>query len=256
MQPTQEFFLLISNSICFIWLLWALSTYRDTGTYKKYSISLSLDAPALTIVSSWRSLSLQRTCASHGFIPLSLLIFKGITCKDVASSWHDKCSAIRGEKTASSLPCVFVVTASKRKSICVNKEGGDKHLSSSCCVLGSALFYLSKAFIFSFRPFHYNTIEKWARGMWIPRVLTQVCLTLVPWSFFYTVTGTNRQGMLSVLSLYHRQAYMLSQISLCKAHLKTPFICGVAEWAQKKSIQKNRWGKHCMWYVKMIINHP
>lgn len=135
--------------------------YRETlALTKNHSISLSLDAPALTIVGSWRSLSLQRTCASNCFVPLFLLIFKGITCKDAAPSRHDKRSAIRGEKTALSLPCVFVVTASKRKSICVKKEGGDKHLSSSCCMLDTAWFYLSKTFIFSLRSFHHSTVQK------------------------------------------------------------------------------------------------
>lgn len=193
MWPTQKFFLFIYNNICFIWLLWALSTLRDTGAYKKHSIRLFLDAPALTIVGSWHSLSLQRTCASHHFIPLSLLIFKGIACKDAVLSWHDKWSAIRGEKTASSLPRVFVATASKRKSICVNKEGGDKHLSSSCFMLGITLVYLSTAFIFSFRLFHYNTVEKWDRGRWIPKVLIQVCVTLVP-KIFLLYSDRNQQA--------------------------------------------------------------
>lgn len=54
---------------------------------------------------------------------------------------------------------VSAVTASKRKSICVNKEGGDKHLSSSSYMLDTALFYLPNVFIFSLKPSHYPMKE-------------------------------------------------------------------------------------------------
>lgn len=230
MQLKQVSFLFISNSIRLIRWLRALSSYRDTGSYKKHSINLSLDAPASTIVGSLHSLSLQRTCASYRFIPLSLLIFKVITCKDAAPSWHDKCSTIRGEKTASPLPCVFAVTASKRKSICVNKGGGDKHLSSSSCMLDTVLFYLFNVFVFSFRSSHHPMKQPLqhcremsqsnvnSKGFNLGLSDARSCdLSFIQWQ-----KATGEECCLCCL-VYHRQAHMLNRTSLCKAHLKTCF---------------------------------
>lgn len=164
--------------------------------------------------------------------PMSLLIFKGITGKDAAPFWHDKCSAIRREKTTSPLPCVFAVTASKRKSICVNKEGGDKHLSSSSCTLDTALFYLFNVFIFSFKPFHYPTKQPLQHG----REMSQSNVNSKGFnsglsdarsrnqSFVQWQKATGKECCLCC-PIYHRQAHILNRTSPCNAHLKIYFSC-------------------------------